>query len=117
LVFQFANNGVKSDWTSSLIKAYSKFDCDPDPGTLRNAEDDKAELDPGYRRQVRQSEAHIWNDLRLTVPSGTVGKMYQDEMLMAARRVKQTERAQEEVFCKRCQAENMMERATGTREG
>lgn len=37
LVFQLANKGVKSDWMSSLIRANSRLDCDPEPGTLRCA--------------------------------------------------------------------------------
>lgn len=53
--------------------------------------------------------------MRPIVPSGTVGKMHQEETLMTARRVRQTDRAHDEVFCKRCQAENMMGGATGTR--
>jgi hypothetical protein len=65
--------------------------------------------------QIGPPVAYTWKDLRPILPSGTVGKTYQDETLMTARRVRQTDRAHDEVFCQRCQAENMVSGATGTR--
>lgn len=41
------------------------------------------------------------------VPRGTVGRIAHDVTLMTASRVRQTDNAHDEVFCKRCQAENM----------